>query len=194
MSQATVYHSTFAARKGATLRCGKCGQPIAKGEGYRWYKVGFRSPFKNIRCDRHTCDPRPSELESSKLAGVYEAIESAEDNINGTTPDSPDWDSSVEAIRESLSTAADDIRAVADEYREAAEAMGGAGYDMEEKADEVEEAASQLDDWSPDDDEPQPCDQHDEYDSTCEECESNVADWWSEVQASAVSALSDLSF
>lgn len=116
--------------------CGKCGVELPKGSEYRWYKVGFRSRTRRIRCMSAQCTPRNSELDDSKMSGVWAALETAEDNIVAA--------SSIDDLKEALESAAEEIRDVATEYSDAADAMGDAGYEMQEKADALEEAASEL--------------------------------------------------
>jgi phage FluMu protein Com len=192
MSVARVQTSKFAARKGATLRCGKCGKQIAKGEGYLWFKVGFRSRYKQVRCQTVGCYPTASERESSKMAGVYAAQESAAASIaEAALGDDPA--SFVDDLRSTLESAADDWRSVAEEYRDAAEAMGsyGAGANMDETANSIEYAADELGNWSPDEDEPTPCDEHDEYTPGCEGCEELAVGWADDVRDSASTHLDD---
>lgn len=201
MSQARVYFSRFAARKGATLTCGNCRRPIEKGDQYRWFKVGFRARYKNIRCMRSECTPRASALESSKMADVYSAIESAEDALDALANGDPEENNS--SINEAVQSAAEGIRAVADEYREAAEAMGDAGYEMEEKADALEQAADELESWESSESEPDL--DHESHDTgdpdllpsdvdevDCDECTEARQTWWDEQVEEGRSALSDV--
>jgi hypothetical protein len=206
MSQARIQYSTFAGRLGKTIKCGKCGRDIPKGERYRWYKVGFRSRYKNIRCYRSECTPRSSELESSLMAGVYSAIEGAEDALAALDAGEPEDDAS--SIAEAVTDAADGVREVADQYSEAADAMGDAGYDMQEKADEIGSAADELEGYSAGDDEPDldQCDNeaHDleeadagwieRGDRSCESCTEIKRDWWTQEISAAQTALSNVSF
>lgn len=179
MSQARIYFSTFAARKGAVIKCGSCGREIAKGEQYRWFKVGFRARFKNIRCIARVCDPKPSQLESSALADVYAAIEDASATLDSLAGGDPEEDSS--SITDSMAQAADAIRDVASAYSEAAEAMGAAGEESQEKADTLESAADEIEGFDAED---RPTPDHDgEHDpdveqDDCEECRSEIEDWW----------------
>lgn len=194
MSVARVQISKFAARKGATLRCGKCGKEITRGARYYWYKVGFRSRYKQVRCyGSPSCFPAASERESSKMAGVYAAQETAASSIaEATFGDDPA--SFIDDLRSTLESAADDWRSVADEYREAAEASPTGyvfGVDYTEIADSIEYAADELGNWSPDEDEPNPCDEHEEYTPGCEECEQMAAGWADDVRDSASTALDD---
>lgn len=135
-------------RAAKPYECDRCRAPIAKGETYRAFKVGFRSRHRYIRCSKAECTPRDSELESSKLAGVYSAIESGHDDVDAAT--------SLEDITAALEATAEEIRSVASEYTEAADAMGEAGYEMTEKADTLESSADTLESTSLSD--PEECD------------------------------------
>lgn len=116
--------------------CEKCQVPIEKGQMYRWFKVGFRSRYKHVRCMTPSCTPRNSELESSKLADVYGALEDAEFHISMAY--------SIEDLQAALEECASQINDVASEYSDAAESMGEAGYENQEKADMLEQAADEL--------------------------------------------------
>lgn len=210
MSQARVYTSKFAARQGKTLNCGKCGENIQKGDSYRWYKVGFRSRYKHIRCYRVGCTPRPSELESSLTSGAYAAIEMAEDTLMALDGQAPDDDAT--AINEAVQGAAEGFQEVADQYREASDAMGGdygAGASLAEKAQEIEDAGSELESWEAPDFEPDfdqcgdECHEEDDEDKEivdrgdvekCDSCEGIKQDWWTEQISAANDAFSSVYF
>lgn len=206
--------SKFAARQGATLACDKCRNPIAKGEAYRHFKVGFRYGRKQVRCMRPECSPRQSELTNSKMSGVYVAIEAAEDDLTALEGNPEDDTSSITSA---LQTAAEGINEVADEYREANEASPTGfvfGEDLNERADEIADAASELESWSPEDDEPdydqcdehpdEGCDFHEQCDKEacivergdtmeCSSCDTIKTDWWDAQIEGARDALSNVS-
>ncbi len=203
MSVARVYVSpSFAARKGKTIKCESCGRAIEKGQPYRWFKVGFRSNWKHIRCMRSECTPRRSTLESSKMSGIYAAIETAEDSIGAV-----DWNGSAEdvvsSLKDALETAGSEFEDVASEYSEAAYSMGGAGESMQNVADSIENAASDLQSWDPNDEEPdfEQCesDAHNDEDKPvekgdtdlCEECRTIADEWVQSVKDEATEALND---
>lgn len=190
MAMARLYTSKFAARQGATLQCEQCREPIAKGETYIWYKVGFRSRFKHVRHTYHP--PKDSERESSLMAGVYSAREDGQANI-----DALQWTGEAAAvvgdIESELESVAGGWRDVALQYSEAAEAMGGAGERMQETADSIDYAADEITGWSPDRDEPELCEEHDngEFSDDCDECQTNICDWLDEVKGSGRQAIDD---
>jgi hypothetical protein len=142
MSLAKLNTSVFAARKGATLNCER-GHPIQKGEKYIWFKVGFRSRTKHVRCMLPAHAPRDSERESSILSEVYAAQESARDSLDTLDPATVE----EQDLNDIITTAAEAVQAVAEQYREAAEAFGGAG-DNADRADTLEGSASELESWS----------------------------------------------
>lgn len=203
---ARVRTSRFAARQGATLACEKCRNQIGKGESYRWFKVGFRSRYKHIRCNRPECTPRQSEMTASKMAGVYAAIEDAESALSGLAP------GEVSDIESILQTAGEGIEEVADEYREAGEASPTGlvfGEDLNERADEISDAANELQSWSPSEDEPDydSCDEdhHDEdpedpeqeiidrgAGNGCDACDDIQVTWWDQVLDEARDALGNV--
>lgn len=199
--------SRFAARQGATLFCHKCKAQIEKGDEYRRFKVGYRSRFVNIRCMRAGCAPRMSELTTSKMAGVYAALEGAEDALAALRASDPEDDASN--IGEAVTGAAGAIEEVADEYREAGEASPTGlvfGEDLNERADEISDAASELESFSPSEDEADfdQCDNvaHDEDDDEpdftpvergntdlCDDCREIKNSWWSDMLDEAEEAL-----
>lgn len=137
MSLAKIQH-VKSARK-AQGKCEVDGTEINPGDPYKHYSVGFRGR-KRVRCV--TCpDPRPSERESSLLADVYAAQESADVESITTTADA------VEVIAE-FSEA---VREVAEQYQAAAEAAPGLGAESEERAEALRSSAAAVEnDFSPD--------------------------------------------
>lgn len=136
--------------------CDKCGTGIKPKDEYRSYKVGFRSRHVNRRCMKAECTPRSSELESSKLADVYAAIEDAEDQIvDGITV------GDAESVLEELGSR---IREVAEEYREASTDDNGTVFntDAEERADALESVADEVSSYS--------CEPLDEGEEECTNC------------------------
>jgi len=98
-------------------KCGRCRKPIAIGDPYKWYKVGFRSRLKRVRCLQPSCAPRLSELESSRISEIYAAQEEAESMIEGAE--------TIEEINEAISVVQDAIEELADEYEQASENEDG---------------------------------------------------------------------
>lgn len=205
MSLARVQTSTFAARKGKTLTCEGCRQPIVKGSRYQWFKVGFRSRY--VHAYHTTCRIDDSSRASGKMATVYganqalrEAVEALSFSAGGDAGDV------ISEIESALETAADDWRSVGDEYREAAEASATGyifGVDYNEAADTFDAAADTLTSWSPDDDEPdyEDCDNidHDpEADepiergsADCDGCMDVASGWLSGIRDSVDSHIED---
>lgn len=209
---ARVQISRFAARMGAAnLVCEKCRAEITKGDQYRHFKVGFRSRYKRIRCMRSECTPRRSEMTPSKMAGVYAAIESAEDTLAALRAGDPEDDAT--SIREAVTGAYEGFSEVADEYREAAEASPTGlvfGEDLNERADEIEDAGRDLESFDPSEEEPDfdQCDEdwHDEDAVTedesltltdrgntegCESCREIKQTWWDAMLDEADEALAN---
>lgn len=201
---ARVRTSVFAARKGATLKCSVDGEPIQKGERYYWWKPGFRSRYKVIRCMKHA--PKPSETNSSKLSTIMAAQETAEEALDALVGYET---SDIEQIVNDVAQAFEDV---AEEYRDAAEASPTGlifGEDYNEKADTLENSASDLQSWSPSEDEPDyehethasHPDNIEEGDDTepvedadperCEECADARQEWWDNMVEEARSAIQD---
>ena len=136
-------------------KCEKCGTPLPVGSAYRYFYVGFRSNWKHVRCMAAACAPKQSELESSKLAQVYAAMEDFEENLDGYS----DWDE----IQSGLADLAQSVRDVAEEYREASEDENGNVFNTmaEERAEALDSAADEFEDIDVEDE------------AECETCEGN---------------------
>jgi hypothetical protein len=102
--------------------CGKCGDKLPAGSGYRWIK--FRYGGKRQRCLKGGC-------------AFLNAIETTSESF---TP---------EDVRSVLETAAEQIKEVAEEYRESAENIRE-NFSESPTADECEEKADELESWADD--------------------------------------------
>jgi len=188
--------------------CGKCGVTIEVGDPYRWFTVGFRSHYKQVRCMKSECTPRPSQRESSGIrAEILGAIEDFEDTMSG-------FDSSgisTTDVEEAVHQVGDAFRSAADQWREADDAFGGGGVtESGERADTAESAADELEGWTtsvneePDYDECEneihlPLDERedkdddsepvDKGDMECDDCSQIREDWFDELVAEANDAV-----
>lgn len=128
--------------------CGHCGKPLPKGSAYRYF-AHFRG-IKHVRCMQPTCTPKLSERESSKLATIYAAQESATAQLSGLSLNSTASEL-LEEVRNIVHAVADDVREVADEYRDSSTDENGNVFNtaMDERADVLEEAADELEGWEP---------------------------------------------
>lgn len=118
--------------------CSKCHVEIKPGDPYLYWEPYFRSNTITVRCMKAECFPRPSERESSLMAEVLSAQESAEAQLNDLS--SAEDASFFESIRDEVAEA---VESVKDQYTEAAEAFNGQGPNQE-KADELESAYDEL--------------------------------------------------
>ena len=170
------------------LTCERDGTLINKGEPYRWFKVGFRSNYKHIRCMKPECTPRPSELESSNLATAYAAQEDALDSANSV--DNPD---DAQQVVDEFSSA---LQELAEEYRTASENPNTGvvfNTDAEERADTLESAAGELDGFDPPE-LPEPCPDHPEGSSNCDSCTGILEDYVEELREATRAAINEVSF
>lgn len=161
--------------------CEKCREAILKGESYISYKVGFRSRYVHRRHDLPGCRPRPSERESSKLADVYAAQESAQDALDSLDSNNASIEE-LESIRDEFAQA---IRDVAEEYSEASTDDNGTVFnvDAEDRAYTLESAADEIEnvDLESSRSDCQNCDGTGRYDQAdredggadCDECEGS---------------------
>ena len=178
MSQARIYTTKGPVRKDG-LTCGKCGVEIKKGvDRRRTFAVGFRG-YEQTRCMKSECTPTRSELESSAVASVYDAIDSQDlsaiDNADDFTN-----------IRDEVAAACEEV---ASEYE--MNEMYEINYDLQERADQIRSAGDELASWEPENDEPEEDDwdaDDSEYDSFEEEHDA----WVEETRESLEQALNDL--
>ena len=142
-------------------KCDKCGNEIKPGDPYKWAKVKS-GPYGGrmlVRCG--TCPTwKPSEMSSSKMAGIYAAQERADEEA--ASCESVD---DLEALRDEL---ADDIEAVGDEYEESAQNMeDGFGHETS-MSEELRQKAEDIKSWADDIRNVE----FDDYDGEEQECET----------------------
>ena len=137
--------------------CEKCRSTIAKGEPYLWFRIGFRSNHKHIRCTKSTCYPKPSERESrDRIASIMAEQEEFD-------PQSYD---SLEGMEDAVHQLAETLREQAESYREASTDDYGNVFnpENEERADTLEASADDIESWTFDDEEPEDgTEAHDEW-------------------------------
>lgn len=200
MSQARVTRVEKSMKPAGPCERRGCEVVIEKGMPYLWYKVGFRSKHKHVRCVDHP--PRPSERESSNLASAYAAVEDFEDQIGGLE--------TVDDIQSALEEVAEAFRELASEYEEASTDDNGTVFNTvaEERAEALESAADEIDGWYPDEDEPAKCEKHEgeeddlpkigeplpEDEPECPDCEARRQEWIEGIRESATSAVNDVDF
>jgi hypothetical protein len=161
MSQARVKTVQRAQKDQGT--CGKCGDALPVGSPYRWFKVGFRSRFKRVRCMKPGCTPLPSEKESSNLAEAYAAQEAAYHALDaaGTLGD-------IQAVLEECASAAGDV---VSQYEASVEAAPMLEDQLRSTIDALEAWQEELEGVQVPDDEDAHCDEHDEpVEEGCDAC------------------------
>ncbi|SRR6266851_888148 len=123
-------------------KCTVCGDELKQGGPYRYFKPQFRGNRKVVRCMKPECTPRRSELELSKLSGVFAAQEDAESAIDSAE--------SIEDIQSALEDCSGSVQEVIDEYEQAIEAMPALEANTRDTIDTLESYISDLDGFSPD--------------------------------------------
>jgi len=125
--------------------CERCGKAIEVGQPYK--HISPRSgPWergrKRVRCA--DCPAwKPSELTSSKMAGVYAAQESFQAFLGLWSPED-----GLEDVENALEEFASEVEQVADEYEESASnIVDGFGHETMQ-SDELQEKADSLRDWA----------------------------------------------
>lgn len=181
-------------------KCGKCGQPIEVGQPYLWYTVGFRG-YPQYRHINH--QPKPSELESSRVADIIAAIEDAQDQIDNIDADNrDDAESQAQEILQSVQDVIDEVK---EEYAEADRAMGDSqatqAYERYETLDANDLGSFSLqasdpegcgDAWKGDSDDDADADDHDEPQDGCDECRAKLDEWQDEVRQEVRDALEEV--
>ena len=143
------------------LTCGRCGEPIRKGDSYRWWKnKTSRGGIRHNRCMKPDCKPMPWEYQTTSphIAGLMQAEHYGQEAVSKVPLD---VNSIVEDLTQAVQGVGENVREVAEGYRESAENMeSGFGHETEQsmelndRADELESQADELESWDPSDDEP----------------------------------------
>lgn len=183
-------------------KCGNCGVTIEVGQPYKWFQVGFRG-YTQFRCAKSGCHPRPSQLESSQIADVMAAIESAEDELDSLGDSAESAQEFESEAQDLLQQVQDAIEEVASVYEEADEAMGGnqatesyeraetlRGNDLGSFSLSASDPEGCGDDWKGEDDDEEPS--HETPESGCAECDSRLDDWREECRDEVREALSNV--
>ena len=175
MSQARI---TTVQKSRKEWTCGNCRETIAKGEGVRHFAVGFRG-MEQHRCMKAECYPTRSELESSAVASVYDAVDSA-DLASAESADD------LYAVRDAIVEA---CREVASEY-ESSE-MYDINEDLQQRAETLNDSADELEGWEPENDAPE--DEEDDDDPEGEnETPQSLEDWLTESRESLQEAINSV--
>jgi hypothetical protein len=201
MSQARIY-TTKKVQKDWV--CGKCRTPIRKGvDGRISFAVGFRG-YEQTRCTKPECRPTRSELESSAIASIYDAM------------DSIDYDSlqSLDDLTEARDSVVEAVNEVASEYE--GNEMYDISEDLQERVSILEGASSELENWEPEGEAPEDEKDCDECDGTgqvessidhdvapdveCEQCEGtgkvendeDLDEWLQEARESLQAAIDEM--
>jgi seryl-tRNA synthetase len=177
MSQARVYTTKGPVRK--DFKCGSCGAEIKKGvDRRRTFAVGFRG-FEQTRCMKSECTPTRSQLESSAVASVYDAMDSVD--LESCT--------SLEELQEQVQNVVDALNEVADEY--SSNEMFEINEDLQERASTLENSASELESW--DSSLPDMPEDDDEFeDGEREDYEAELDEWLTQARDAAQSAIDDV--
>lgn len=149
--------------------CEKCSAPISKGAGYLWYKLGFRSRHKHVRCLK--CGPpSASALESNEgmsmvlaageeldvaltAAETKEDVESAVQSAASGVQEALDsWQEKYDNLESSFAggcPAMDDIQDYLDQTQSLIDALEG--FECEDTDEESEDAddpsAPDIESW-----------------------------------------------
>ena len=123
--------------------CVVCGEPIDAGSAYK-YVQEYRGPKRSAHED---CSFRSSHTTSGRLAEVYAAQESAQDELHDMVKATKTGVVSIENLTAVLENLRDEVQRLGEEYQEAADAIGE-HFDGSEQHQELEDAASELEDWA----------------------------------------------
>jgi hypothetical protein len=115
--------------------CEKCGDPIKKGDPYRYFK-NFRSSVRHSFCMKTECTPTIADTDQSKMATVRQAIDDAQKSLEGITEFGDFQD-----VIDSVVSAAEEVQ---QEYEEAIEAMPAREEQDRERIDALDALISDL--------------------------------------------------
>lgn len=174
------------------LRCGRCGDSITKGDGYRWWAnraPGQRGSFRNIRCMKSECTPTTAERTPGRMGEFLYAQENAQGELAAWRSESP-----TDAPEDVLTNFADALREIANEMQEGADniesGFGHATSQSEELADRAQQLESTADDAESVSFENAPeRDEFDEGDDGDEEFEHALETWRDECESAAQDAI-----
>jgi hypothetical protein len=116
--------------------CCDCGDPIGKGDSYKWIKKRY-----GPKVVAHMgCSFRPSHLTGGRLGEVYDAQEDASKAVS-------EWEGDdISDLPSTLDTLVEELQRLGDEYQESADNIRE-HFSESEKADECEEKAQELEGW-----------------------------------------------
>lgn len=117
-------------------KCGSCGVEINKGDGYHWWKMGFRSNYKYKACLKSECFPSPSSRESSKFATIMAAQETFHSQI-----DNADSQDVIESLVEDVASAVEEVQS---EYQDALDQWEHGNEALQEKVDHYDGMVSEI--------------------------------------------------
>lgn len=124
-------------------KCSACGDPLPIGSAYRYFKPGFRTRLKVIRCMKPECTPKASELTTSRMSEAYAAQEDAHAAIESAE--------TVDDLTSALEDAAGRASDLKDEYDQAIEAAPMLEEQVQPQVDALEAWAETLEGVSLDD-------------------------------------------
>jgi hypothetical protein len=173
MSLARVY-TVQKSRKEFT--CGSCGTTIPKGSKVHHFSVGFRGRTQH-RCELHY--PSRSTLESSLVAPVWDALDTAEAGLSDCT--------TTEDFENLLQEVVDSLDEVAGEYEQSE--MFERNPELQERADTLNNSSSELQsitfDDEPEEDDSTGWNGHTQY-------EGALSEWLDEQREKAQEALNSV--
>ena len=162
-----IYRHTARRNAGAGT-CFRCGKPIAKGDAYGSYSVGFRGPTRKFH-DVSACQPRAVDLESNdKKIAVITACDELSNAQNANNPE--DAAGYVLSARDSVQEAIDSMQNAVDNW-DSANLTGSQMYEnfsndvanLEDWVREAEQVASDLEEWTSDEDDPDDAESDDSW-------------------------------
>jgi hypothetical protein len=172
MSLAKIY-TTKKSRK--EWKCGKCGDVIPVGSKVISFAVGFRGREQK-RCEKVSCFPLRSDLESSLVSGAYAALEAVD--LEGLD--------SLEEVQAALEEAAQGVEEVVSEYEQ--NPMYDVNEDLQERVSILEAAASELQSFEPSTPEPE----LDDYEDDEETYNADYAEFMETVRDEAGNLLDEV--
>lgn len=129
-------------------KCGKCGEPITRGQQYLWWK--FRTGSKHVRCMLAGCSPRPQELTQSEWTRQVLDFDDALAEIISKHRLRGDGEHDNEELATELEQLESEVRAFGEDQQSKLDNMpeqlqdGDTGNLLRDRADAMEAAADEL--------------------------------------------------
>lgn len=157
----------------ADRKCGKCGDAIPVGSGYRWWAnklPGSSFSQKSIRCMKSECYPKPWDMTPGRAGELMRAEAELDEALSGNFEELGDVESAMEAFAGTVREIGEGLIESADNIESGFEHETYQSQELRERGDNLINQADELE--STDfDDPPEMSDFEGECKENCPECD-----------------------